>query len=61
MTELAAPVRVIEETAAYWRIVFDYPPFNMVDADDIRGSPESAHSNRRQPKPPCRRVREREP
>lgn len=24
-------LRVIEETAAYWRVVFDYPPFNMVD------------------------------
>ena len=31
MTE-AAPVRVIEETPAYWRVVFDYPPFNIVDA-----------------------------
>jgi len=27
-----APLRVIEETAAYWRVVFDYPPFNIVDA-----------------------------
>jgi len=26
------PLRVIEETAAYWRVVFDYPPFNIVDA-----------------------------
>jgi enoyl-CoA hydratase/carnithine racemase len=25
-------VRVIEETAAYWRVVFDYPPFNIMDA-----------------------------
>jgi enoyl-CoA hydratase/carnithine racemase len=25
-------VRVIEETPAYWRVVFDYPPFNIVDA-----------------------------
>jgi enoyl-CoA hydratase/carnithine racemase len=32
MTESAAPLRVIEETSAYWRIVFDYPPFNIVDA-----------------------------
>src|SRR5882724_1229847 len=32
MTESAAPVRVVEETPAYWRIVFDYPPFNIVDA-----------------------------
>jgi len=29
----AAPVRVIEETPAYWRVVFDCPPFNIVDAD----------------------------
>src|ERR1700739_994872 len=32
MTEAAAHVRVIEETPAYWRVVFDYPPFNIVDA-----------------------------
>ena len=31
-TKLTAPVRVTEETAAYWRVVFDYPPFNVVDA-----------------------------
>src|SRR6201987_3946296 len=31
MTE-AAHVRVIEEAPAYWRVVFDYPPFNIVDA-----------------------------
>jgi enoyl-CoA hydratase/carnithine racemase len=30
-------VRVIEETAAYWRVVFDYPPFNMVDAAIFEG------------------------
>ena len=28
-----APMRVFEETPAYWRVVFDYPPFNVVDAD----------------------------
>jgi enoyl-CoA hydratase/carnithine racemase len=27
------PIRVIEETPAYWRAVFDYPPFNVVDGD----------------------------
>ena len=27
------PIRVIEETAGYWRAMFDYPPFNVVDAD----------------------------
>src|SRR5260370_26869739 len=31
-TNSAAHVRVIEETPAYWRGVFDYPPFNIVDA-----------------------------
>jgi len=30
--EDAGPLRVIEESPAYWRIVFDYPPFNIVDA-----------------------------
>src|SRR5580693_8285362 len=28
-----APMRVVEEMPAYWRVVFDYPPFNIVDAD----------------------------
>src|SRR5690348_17382045 len=28
----AGPVRVVEETSGYWRVVFDYPPFNIVDA-----------------------------
>src|SRR5579863_8528070 len=32
MGQSAVPVRVIEETPAYWRVVFDYPPFNMLDA-----------------------------
>jgi enoyl-CoA hydratase/carnithine racemase len=31
-TNPAAPVRVIEETPAYWKVVFDYPPFNILDA-----------------------------
>src|SRR5947199_83447 len=26
-------MRVIEETTGYWRAVFDYPPFNVVDGD----------------------------
>src|SRR3984893_10546898 len=32
MTESTPHVRVIEETPAYWRVVFDHPPFNIVDA-----------------------------
>src|ERR1700724_3335064 len=35
--ESAAPLRVIEETPAHWRVVFDYPPFNMVDATLFQG------------------------
>src|ERR1700745_3326880 len=37
MSESAAPVRVIEETTAYWRVVFDYPPFNIVDSTLFEG------------------------
>src|SRR5258708_1843258 len=37
MTESAAHVRVIEETSAYWRVLFDYPPFNIVDATIFGG------------------------
>jgi enoyl-CoA hydratase/carnithine racemase len=36
-TNPAAPMRVIEETFAYWRVVFDYPPFNIVDATIFEG------------------------
>jgi enoyl-CoA hydratase/carnithine racemase len=32
MTEATTSIRVIEETPAYWRVVFDYPPFNIADA-----------------------------
>src|ERR1700726_3743153 len=37
MSESAAHVRVIEETPAYWRVVFDYPPFNILDATIFEG------------------------
>src|SRR5256712_9650664 len=37
MTESAAPVRVIEETPAYWRALFENPPFNIVDATIFGG------------------------
>jgi enoyl-CoA hydratase/carnithine racemase len=33
----AAPMRVIEETPAYWKVVFDYPPFNILDATIFEG------------------------
>jgi enoyl-CoA hydratase/carnithine racemase len=31
MTSVPSPLRVVEETPGYWRVVFDYPPFNVVD------------------------------
>jgi enoyl-CoA hydratase/carnithine racemase len=37
MNDSAEHVRVIEETSAYWRVVFDYPPFNIVDATIFEG------------------------
>src|SRR5258708_30712902 len=37
MTESAARVRVIEETSAYWRVLFENPPFNIVDASIFEG------------------------
>jgi enoyl-CoA hydratase/carnithine racemase len=40
MNPLAAHVRVIEETPAYWRVVFDYPPFNIADAAIFAGLQE---------------------
>src|SRR6201988_525343 len=40
MSKSGAPVRVIEETIAYWRVVFDYPPFNIVDATIFEGLQE---------------------
>ena len=36
-TNPAAPLRVIEETPAYWRVVFDNPPLNIMDADMFEG------------------------
>src|SRR5246500_3741449 len=31
MPESTSPLRVVEETPAYWRVVFDSPPFNVMD------------------------------
>jgi enoyl-CoA hydratase/carnithine racemase len=36
-TGSAKTVRVIEETPAYWRVVFDNPPFNMMDDTIFEG------------------------
>lgn len=35
MTSTTTPVRILEETPAYWRALFDHPPLNIVDADVI--------------------------
>src|SRR4030081_1062204 len=40
MTESATHVRIVEKTPAYWRVVFDYPPFNIVDATIFEGLQE---------------------
>ena len=37
MTESAAHVLVSEETSAYWKVLFDNPPFNIVDARIFEG------------------------
>src|SRR6201985_1013465 len=37
MTESASHLRVIEEAPAYWRVVFDNPPLNIMDADMFEG------------------------
>jgi enoyl-CoA hydratase/carnithine racemase len=37
MTDTAALLRIIEESSAYWRVVFDYPPLNVVDASMYEG------------------------
>jgi enoyl-CoA hydratase/carnithine racemase len=36
-TKSTVPVGVIEETPAYWRVLFDYPPFNIMDATIFEG------------------------
>jgi enoyl-CoA hydratase/carnithine racemase len=37
MSESAPHVGVIEETSAYWRVLFDHPPFNILDATLFEG------------------------
>lgn len=35
--ESKALVRTVEESAAYWRVVFDHPPYNIMDAGIFEG------------------------
>lgn len=37
MSESTSPVRVIEETPAYWRVLIDNPPVNVFDGAVLRG------------------------
>lgn len=37
MTDPAAPLRIIEETPAYWRVLFDNPPLNIVGTGIFNG------------------------
>jgi enoyl-CoA hydratase/carnithine racemase len=37
MTEARTQLRVVEETPAYWRVVFDNPPLNIMGATMFRG------------------------
>jgi enoyl-CoA hydratase/carnithine racemase len=37
MSESEAHVRIIEETSAYWKVVFDNPPLNILDAGIFAG------------------------
>jgi len=36
-SELTKSLRVIEESSAYWRVLFDYPPFNIMDDTIFEG------------------------
>src|SRR6266566_4833414 len=37
MTESVAHLRIIEETPAYWRVLFDHPPLNIVGVGMFEG------------------------
>ena len=37
MTDSEAPIRIVEESPAFWRAVFDHPPFNVIDASIFEG------------------------
>ncbi len=37
MIESVTHVRIVEESSAYWRVVFDNPPFNILDTGIFQG------------------------
>jgi enoyl-CoA hydratase/carnithine racemase len=37
MSDPAAPLRIVEETPAYWRVLFDNPPLNIVGTGIFEG------------------------
>jgi hypothetical protein len=59
MTESAAHVWVIEEMSAHWRVLFENPPFNIVDATIFEGLQDLLARMDASP-PTCRSIRERE-
>ena len=61
MTKSTEPLRFIEETPAYWRVLFDYPPFNIVDATIFEGLQDLLARMGASPTEPARRgIRELE-
>jgi enoyl-CoA hydratase/carnithine racemase len=40
VTKSSAPVQIVEETPAYWRVLFDNPPLNVVDGGVFEGLQE---------------------
>ena len=40
MTKASTSVRIVEETPAYWRVLFDNPPLNVVDSSVFEGLQE---------------------
>jgi enoyl-CoA hydratase/carnithine racemase len=40
VTKSSTPVRIVEETPAYWRVLFDNPPLNVVDGSVFEGLQE---------------------
>ena len=40
MTTSSTPVRIVEETPVYWRVLFDNPPLNVVDGSVFEGLQE---------------------
>ena len=40
MTKSSMPLRIVEKTPAYWGVLFDNPPLNVVDSSVFEGLQE---------------------